>query len=579
LLRRIYFENGKVSVTVTHFSKYILLNKVAFDKVWETEIRPPKYEDIKMNGLDIVFVIDSSGSMDWNDESNLRHQAVIQFLDKLGENDRAAVIDFDSYAYLYQTFTNDKNLLIQAVNRVDSSGGTDLSEGIDAAIQQFTSTEYTRTDAYKYVVFLTDGDGYYSSNYTTMAAENGIVIFTIGLGEDVMENVLREIADGTDGKYYFASLATDLNGIYDEVSFETIDYGVDSNYDGISDYYASLIFDGKLVLSNGSTKFAGIDFSINDDYDGDGIKNGDELIVVELGDIVYMEMKSDPTKVDSDGDGYVDRDDEHPITWDVSYRDLALLSNAVYQNYAVGTVLSSQKCEITVEGYAGVTGSTSELEGWVVIESVYNPLTGFEAAAYVKDNNIVITTRGSEANNLADVLQDWILADFVGYLSGLNVQLPAMETFISDVADKYSNNFDNFYVTGHSLGGYLALMSSSQLVKHNLENKIKGVVTFNGLGMSSSTLIGKILDIDDNINLQKIRGVIKNYRTFGDVVSCIGYTPGDDVTIDQAPSLGGLSIINAHSLVSFVEQFSNELRKPDYLNSQYCYGLNDERNK
>lgn len=302
-------ENGKVSVTVEHFSKYILLNKVEFDAVWSSEIKPPEYEGNGMTGIDVVFVVDSSGSMDWNDETNLRHEAVKQFVDKLGENDRAAIIDFDNYAYVYQNLTSDKIALKTAVNRIDSSGGTNLSNGMNAAINIFTSADYTRTDAYKYIIFLTDGDGTYSSSYTTKAANNNIVVYTIGLGDEVQEAVLKAIASGTNGKYYFASIASVLPDIYNDVSFETIDYVTDSNSDGISDYYTDLINNGDLLLSNGGSDLInvigmyGADCA---DWDNDGLLNGEEITVKTSGNTTYLFMNSHPCVEDSDGDGFSD---------------------------------------------------------------------------------------------------------------------------------------------------------------------------------------------------------------------------------------------------------------------------------
>lgn len=79
-----------------------------------------------------------------------------------------------------------------AVERVDHSGGTSLTAGIRKAIEQFTAASYDRSDAYKYVIFLTDGDGSYSESYTAQAKENGIVIYTIGLGTGVKESVLLQ---------------------------------------------------------------------------------------------------------------------------------------------------------------------------------------------------------------------------------------------------------------------------------------------------------------------------------------------------------------------------------------------------
>lgn len=304
--------NGEVSVAVNHFSTYILLNKVEFDKVWDTEIRNPDDTDSDMTGLDVVFVIDSSGSMLSNDEHFLRVTAAQQFIDKLKDNDRAAVIDFDDNAVLLQDFTSDHELLYSAVGNTDYDGGTDLNAGISKAIEQFTSESYTRTDAYKYIIFLTDGQGSYDSTYINTAIENSITIYTIGLGSGVNGEILQNIAEGTGGKYYFASSADNLPDIYDDVSFETVDYTTDSNNDGISDYYTELIKSGKLTLSNGSLEFMGYDFNFDEngepsaDYDGDGVVNGDELKIKHSGNRVYAYKNSDPTMIHSDSDGLDD---------------------------------------------------------------------------------------------------------------------------------------------------------------------------------------------------------------------------------------------------------------------------------
>lgn len=342
-------EDGCVTATVTHFSTYILLNKVEFDAVWDEEIRLPDDTSVEVTGLDVVFVIDSSGSMSWNDPNELRIAAAKEFVSKLGENDRAAVVDFDSYAELYQEFTYDHELLNVAIERIDDSGGTNLSRGMNLAISQFIENSYTRTDAYKYIIFLTDGDGSYSSSYTTTAADNNIVVYTIGLGDDVDEELLTQIAEETGGKYYFASTANDLPNVYDDVSFETVDYTTDSNNDGISDYYTQLICEGKLRPSNGSNAFKGMNFNygkngeLSDDYDGDGLANGEELVVYynEKTGKVYLTMLSDPTLKHSDDDGVDDftemEDGQNPLKEDYykngDVKQLLADNNFYYEDY------------------------------------------------------------------------------------------------------------------------------------------------------------------------------------------------------------------------------------------------------
>lgn len=332
-------SKGKVTVTVEHFSKYILLNSVEFNKVWEQEIKPPIQEgDDGKTGLDVIFVIDSSGSMSWNDASDLRLKAAKAFVEKLGENDRGAVVDFDSSAVVYQGFTNDHVAINNAINCINSSGGTSLSAGISTAITLYTDSGYQRTDAYKYIIFLTDGDGDYNNIYTQVAADNDIIIYTIGLGNGVNENILKQIAEGTNGKYYFATTAASLDKIYDDISEETIDYVTDSNNDGISDYYTELIKEGKLVVSNGSTEFKYIDFNydkngiFSDDYDGDGLKNGEEFSILISNGKTFISLLSNPVLMDSDGDGLDDAEEvkqkSDPLTWSVSNSVINFFTNS-----------------------------------------------------------------------------------------------------------------------------------------------------------------------------------------------------------------------------------------------------------
>ena len=63
----------------------------------------------------------------------------------------------------------------------------------------FTDSSYDRTDAYKYVIFLTDGNGSYSTSVTEDAVNNGIVVYTVGLGSGVNSSLLTSIATATGG--------------------------------------------------------------------------------------------------------------------------------------------------------------------------------------------------------------------------------------------------------------------------------------------------------------------------------------------------------------------------------------------
>lgn len=299
---------GSVSVTVTHFSTYILLNKVEFDKVWEEEIRPPtEGSTSESTGLDMMLLIDCSGSMGPqganNDPENIRLEVAKQLVEKTGESDRVAVISFGEYITLLTDFTNDKEVIYSAI---DSVGNTDnytyINKALSKGFEVFDSSE--REDSVKYMILLTDGKSSDTvSNYADNASARNITIFTVGLGSNLDEDLLRDIATSTGGKYYHASVADDLYDIFDVIEDETIDYTTDSNDDGISDYYTQLIYEGKMPMADHLT---GIDLSSSADYDGDGLKNGEEIEVITNGNRVYLKITSNPAMKHSDRDGIDD---------------------------------------------------------------------------------------------------------------------------------------------------------------------------------------------------------------------------------------------------------------------------------
>ena len=75
--------------------------------------------------------------------------------------------------------TNNKKLLYNAINKIDDNGGTSLSAGMSMALDNLLNSA---SDAKKIIIMLTDGVGDYDSKYTTIASNNEITVYTIGLG-------------------------------------------------------------------------------------------------------------------------------------------------------------------------------------------------------------------------------------------------------------------------------------------------------------------------------------------------------------------------------------------------------------
>lgn len=308
-----HITGNVVSATVTHFSKYILLNKIEYDMVWDYNLLYIE-DNNTYSKLDVVFVIDSSGSMSWNDPSDVRINVTKNFIDKLSENDRGAIIDFDSTGRILSGFTSDKEVLKNNAQKIDCSGGTNLSSGISLAINLFRLENYTERNTLKYVIMLTDGDGSYSTSYTVSAAGESIVIYTIGLGSDVSTSVLMNMASGTGGNYYHANNANQLYPIFDAIADQS-DYYKDTDGDGVNDYFEKAMTSGQLLLGTG-VPLGGMNY-LDADSDNDNLTDGQEITVSKFGDRVYVKLFSNPTIKDTDGDGMQDDIDPRPLVYDI----------------------------------------------------------------------------------------------------------------------------------------------------------------------------------------------------------------------------------------------------------------------
>jgi len=202
-------------------------------------------EQLCQNAVDVVLIMDRSGSMAWDTPSRLSQakDAANSFLGNLGANDQSALVSYASSAFTDKELDNNHidDLPVfstkVAVNALAAVGGTNIGEAIDFANQELGSNR-VNPQAVRAAILLTDGratcpvihPGYPVCGYIEdagdiayaedKAAEADYKIFTIGLGSNVNETMLQNIAAMTGAEYYFAPDGDDLEGIYDEISQE-----------------------------------------------------------------------------------------------------------------------------------------------------------------------------------------------------------------------------------------------------------------------------------------------------------------------------------------------------------------------
>ncbi|MGQ9679323.1 MAG: vWA domain-containing protein [Candidatus Bathyarchaeia archaeon] len=200
--------------------------------------------------LDIVMVMDRSGSMNWKIPGDPQPKiyytklAANNFIDRLNTTtDRVGLTSFATTSTIDAYLTFDHSYVKSKVNSLNPSGWTNMEGGINKANVLFD--DYGRENATWVMIILSDGvanwwDGNpgpenealgcrYAAEKAQVAKDMGVKIYTIGLGDPsyLNETLLREIQ--TDG-YYFAPSAQDLNSIYQSIAEDLI---YDVKYDMI----------------------------------------------------------------------------------------------------------------------------------------------------------------------------------------------------------------------------------------------------------------------------------------------------------------------------------------------------------
>ncbi len=259
-----------------------------------------------------MLTLDSSESMLWNDPGYVRRTAAKQFIDALVDGDRAGVVDFDSRALLLSPLTQDRAAAKTAVDRVDSWGGTNIGAGVSIANNELITRG--NPDHLKAQILLTDGVGSYSHTLTEQAKAADITIYTIGLGYDVDTALLQNIAAGTGGMYFPVSSADGLPQVFRRIADGGTDL-TDTDGDGLPDRQERegiRLCTGELLKTDPGKR----------DTDGDGLTDLEELgqrqnvpagtcyaVRPTLPPTDGTPGPSNPTAVDSDGDGLLDADE------------------------------------------------------------------------------------------------------------------------------------------------------------------------------------------------------------------------------------------------------------------------------
>ncbi|MGE5561106.1 MAG: vWA domain-containing protein [Chloroflexota bacterium] len=216
--------------------------------VWQTG--PATAAPTAAAPVDVVVLIDSSGSMSKSDPSQLSLTASRMMIDLLAPGDRIALIDFDTKATVLAPLTAvndaaDREALRGKLAKVRADGSTDYDAALTMAYDQLADAKGDSSK--RLVIFLTDGqpdpggkasDQQFMNEYLAglqatvdKFVARGWPVHTIGLGNQPDPTLLRDMALDTGGSYYRVSSAADLTGVFAGILTEAKGIYLGAKYD------------------------------------------------------------------------------------------------------------------------------------------------------------------------------------------------------------------------------------------------------------------------------------------------------------------------------------------------------------
>jgi Ca-activated chloride channel family protein len=167
---------------------------------------PPAGEKRPAN---LVFLVDTSGSMDEADKLPLAQQVLRQALDLLEPTDTVSIVSYagDTTLRLAPTPVSERDRIVAQISALESSGGTNGASGINLAYAQ-AQAAYLQ-DGINHVILCTDGDFNVGISDTTALVDlirekrqTGITFTALGFGRGNLNDAMLEAISNAGNGFY-----------------------------------------------------------------------------------------------------------------------------------------------------------------------------------------------------------------------------------------------------------------------------------------------------------------------------------------------------------------------------------------
>lgn len=172
----------------------------------------------------LAVVIDNSGSM--RDKRTSVNAAALNLVRESNPQDQVCVINFNNEYYLDQDYTGDVALLQDALEHIESRGGTALYDALVATTGHLMKSAKLQK---KIILVVTDGEDTASHEsleeaVRAIAVDGGPAVYAIGIlgheKEKKARRALRILAEQTGGVAFFPEDLSEVQGISQQIAHD-----------------------------------------------------------------------------------------------------------------------------------------------------------------------------------------------------------------------------------------------------------------------------------------------------------------------------------------------------------------------
>ncbi|MDE6568107.1 MAG: thrombospondin type 3 repeat-containing protein, partial [Lachnospiraceae bacterium] len=369
------WKGNQVTVTLSHFSTYILANKADLEALWErTQIVDNTLTKGEKPLKETMIIMDYSDQMERYDRNAVhRKEIILDYIDHQWEEDESLALYVlgvkgrkEISCFFYRNgFTREsvREGVYKVFDQMERYGheesykqlGYDFwfigSTDLYSYWKNRDSNNEDRKPVHRNMYWMTNGSfaslpvfPYWYNIYDAVdhlcqgSKEFDYACQMIGFGyETDKRELLQSMAERMNGNYYQYDTSFDMNRCYQETQPDQSGDGTDKNNDGLNDELEKKICDGEITTISGTTIFSPDSYDKlmeSDDYDGDGLKNGEEIEIYQYRKATYFRLKSLPYIYDSDCDGYSDYEEVKEMNtppckanFVMKYSDVSYLNN------------------------------------------------------------------------------------------------------------------------------------------------------------------------------------------------------------------------------------------------------------